>query len=220
MSDYVVRPASCDQIAQMIRRVRPLSRLNETAVAEGIATVFSAYAEPHRGHHDLLHLQECFGWLYHLEQLLPAFKDYEVDSLILSLAYHDFFYVPAAMDNELRSAMAGRVFAAKIGAAPPTIQCTEDFILATLPSERPLREIVQLQHDIDWWAVGSPRPRYQQYAVGIRKEFDDGSGAYQLGRRSFLEDCLEKQVFLTPLFSIFEDQAQANILWEIEQLPE
>ena len=46
MSDYVVRPASCDQIAQMIRRVRPLSRLNETAVAEGVAKVFAAYAEP------------------------------------------------------------------------------------------------------------------------------------------------------------------------------
>ena len=219
MPDYSLKLLSRAEIANMVASALRTSPDNDRQFSMLMSSLFAAYDEPHRGHHGFRHLQECMSWLAALKPLLGAFPEEQQDALTISLADHDYVYVPGKADNEERSALIGAETARNFGRPDSFCDLVHEFILASNPSVKPTKPILQLQHDMDWWIIGSPSDRYELYAAGIRKEFDDGSGKFVPGRLKFLEGtCKGQQVFLTPLFGIFEDQARLNIDWEIRKL--
>ena len=76
-------------------------------------------------------------------------------------------------------------------------------------------------HDLDLAILGSSKATYQEYATGIRREYEHMSDdEFAAGRSSFLTTMIEKQkIFQTDAFhDLFEETARKNMRDELEQL--
>jgi predicted metal-dependent HD superfamily phosphohydrolase len=169
----------------------------------------SAYSEPHRHYHTLVHIKAVVG---HAERLHEHFQ--MPDTVLLALFFHDVIYDAARQDNEVLSAGLMRELLPDIDTsnARAMIEATKHHTATSDPD-------TNLLLDIDMSILGADWPAYRAYAEGVYREYLPvyGHDAYAAGRVAlFLQPTLARDaIFLTPEFSGRETAARDNLHREI-----
>lgn len=168
-----------------------------------------AYGEPHRHYHTLGHLQDCLARLD--EACAPSPTR---DIAEAALWYHDAVYVPAASDNEIRSAEEA---AARLGAAGvplPTIGEVARLVLLTDHARPPADPLGQLVCDVDLSILGRRPADFDEYERRIRAEYRQvPDPLYRAGRAAILDRLLSRPSLygLAHFRSRYERAARRNL---------
>lgn len=191
--------------------IRVVNQLNTNLWVE----VVNAYASPGRYYHTLAHLN----------QLLVELKPYQSQfsswpTVIFAIAYHDFIYNATAGDNEEQSAKVAAARLTEINFPVLEIARCVEFILATKKHE-PVNREIDLFTDADLAILGATPERYQQYTIGIRKEYTIYPDLlYKPGRKKVLQHFLSmKRIYKTDEFyGRYEQAARRNLQAEFVSL--
>lgn len=202
------------------RFIELCSRIAPGAANEGGAFAFhllrACYSYPHREYHSLRHVEECLG-------TLDAFRDLaaDADALEFAIFVHDAIYEATRKDNEARSAILGAMLLDQMGAPAERTAKVSSLVAATSHTRSGLAGDEALIVDIDLAILGAEPTRYDEYAVGIRKEYAHAdASAYRVGRCAFLRAMLARERLYTnePVRDRFEKQARTNLTIELESL--
>ncbi len=189
--------------------------VGDSGSAEG-ERILTAHREPWRHYHDLRHLVECLGLLDSMDDLGPG------DRLAAELAlwFHDAVYDPRSDDNEARSAEWSRSWLALIDPAlAERVGALVEMTAGHLAD--PVDAAAVAVADADLSILGTPPPRYGEYARAIRREYahlsDDDFAA---GRIRALEALAARDpLYLrTDTRTVREAQARHNIAAELADL--
>lgn len=174
--------------------------------------LLAAYAEPHRGYHNLEHLTEV------LDRVRLLDGD---DTVRLAAWFHDAVYDERG-DNEERSAVLAETELAARGVPPDTV--AEVARLVRLTATHAVGDDDRngaILCDADLAILAADDARYREYVAGVRREYahvpDD---AFRAGRTQVLERLAQ----LPSLFHTdhgrthWERPARANIARELEEL--
>jgi len=195
-------------------------RVAPAASAEGGSFAFhllcACYAFPRREYHTLRHVADCL-------LILDEFREFaaDPDAIEFALFVHDAIYDPTRKDNESRSAVLGAMLLDQLGAHSTFVAQLDALVSATSHTHSGLFGDKALIVDLDLAILGAESGRYDEYAVGIRKEYAHAdASAYRVGRCAFLRSMLARD----RLFSIdgvrdrFEAKARLNMAIELESL--
>lgn len=172
----------------------------------------AAYTETHRYYHTLSHLEALFQSLTEI--------DCDDQSILWSVWYHDIIYKPGRSDNELKSAELARLRMQALKLDSKTVNDVYDFIIATKHHQTQDPKC-QLFLDADMAILGAELTAYKTYVEQVAMEFKRIPGfLYKRGRKKFLKTVLSSEkVFKSPVFySRYEQQARANMQWELDSL--
>ena len=180
------------------------------------------WPEPHRGYHDLRHLDEVTGALV---ELRPTTIDTEGDwaSVVFAAWFHDAVYdVVAPADNERQSAELARATLSQSGVAHDIIDTTCSLVEASAAHDVVERHGPQPSfHDADLWVLSAPESRFDDYCADVRREYasvpDD---AYATGRAAILRPFVERDsVYRTDhARRHWEPAARRNLRRELDRL--
>ncbi|MEL6580507.1 MAG: hypothetical protein AAFQ14_12200 [Cyanobacteria bacterium J06621_12] len=190
----------------------------DTNLGEAIFTdLVKAYSNPGRLYHNLDHIQHTLTTLTEAQELITNFP-----ALQLCAWFHDYVYVPQALDNEVQSAVYAERTLAKLKIDFDTIRLVQQIILSTRKHEPLLEATDNLVFlDVDLAILGSPVEKYQAYSQAIRKEYQSVSDRdYQEGRRQILSQFLARnKIYYTDYFyQRLESSARENLQAEINHL--
>lgn len=179
----------------------------------------AAYSEPHRAYHNLAHITELLRWFDTVATDVGWQAPADVYTAVL---FHDAIYVPAAKDNEERSARWAR--RAIIEHALPT---SSDAVAALI--EMTARHGVldsaggdlALFLDADMAILGSEPAAYLAYTEQVRREYAEiPDDAFRAGRRAFVDGLAAKtRIYFSEYFHRrLEARARANLATELARL--
>ena len=192
------------------------------------------YGEPHRKFHTIKHLCDLLGHLRWFEHDCEHYHDEIHDRAVLlwSIAFHDWFYVPGAQDNEERSADAavgflGLHWEPGFGKYERILQ-VKRAILAT-KHHRPVDDLtspegysVGLMCDCDLAVLGIEPEDYRRASEQVYEEFVPvvGWSAFGRGRLEWIQGMLDRPRLFSHLefHERFEERARANLRRERSEL--
>ncbi len=171
----------------------------------------TAYDDPGRGYHDLLHLTEV---LHHVEDLLDA-DDPARDTVLLAAWFHDAVYDGQRDDEERSAVLAESALGGPLGAeVARLVRVTAD--------HRPAASDVagQVLCDADLAILAAEPARYASYTAGVRREYAHVSDRdFASGRAAVLRDLLaQPTLFHTAAARRWEARARANVEAELARL--
>ncbi|MBS1701922.1 MAG: hypothetical protein JST12_09695 [Armatimonadetes bacterium] len=187
--------------------------IQEYKVANSIEAIISAYSEPSRAYHNVVHIATMMQFIQeHIpdEELLPA--------LDLATIYHDLVYDPKSSTNEEDSAELARN---ALGATPLSSRVV-GLILSTkrhIPADDTFESALFI--DADLAILASKSDEYESYAFGIRQEYSFISEEdYRVGRTKVLQAFIEREhiYFNACCRETLEMPARRNIAEEITRL--
>lgn len=168
------------------------------------------YRQPHRGYHDVGHLDELLALA---REHTPDLDEAEQ----LAVLFHDAVYVPGAPrgDNERLSALLMHATVATLEVGGVDLDRAGRIIEATTHAAPPPEEAARVC-DLDLWRLAAPWEDFQRHALGIRHEYlhlQASEAAFWAARNAFYESMLAKpRLFATDTFvDRFEDVARANM---------
>jgi predicted metal-dependent HD superfamily phosphohydrolase len=176
--------------------------------------LLAAYDDPSRGYHDRLHLTEVLG---RLDELASAGVGFEPDVAALAAWFHDAVY-DGERDAEERSAvwaeeaLVGTGYAAEVARL---VRLTETHDPAADDAAG------QALCDADLAILASPRDRYDEYVIGVRREYAHISDSdFAAGRAAVLHDLTGRERLFHTSYARehWEPAARANLQRELEQL--
>jgi predicted metal-dependent HD superfamily phosphohydrolase len=187
--------------------------------------LLAQYTEPHRKFHTMQHLGNLLGYLQWFEHDQEQHKDslYDRDVLLWSIAFHDWFYVPGAKDNESRSADAAISYLVPRDILDSDqLMMVRKIILATVAHhyepdvhKNKLAFNTGLMMDCDLAGIGESWENYSRASKQVYDEFVPvvGHEAFQEGRRVWIKSMLSSEhLFSHPCFrERFEEQARRNL---------
>ena len=166
------------------------------------------WSEPHRGYHDLRHLDEVSAALMELrETTLDTDTDWA--AVVFAAWFHDAVYdVATPADNERRSSDLARHALSENGIPDDVVSTTCELVEASAAHDvTETRGPQAAFHDADLWILGAPAERFDGYCADVRREYaavpDD---AYAEGRGAILRPFLARE-------SIYRSE-HARRLWE------
>lgn len=180
------------------------------------------YGESHRHYHTMRHIGEC----------LTANENFSIKDRKAFLAaevFHDIDYeigryAPGhkGESNEAISAKVCEEFLTEGGVEQKIIDRAKELIIMTQTHKAPDGDDeARLFMDIDMSIVGKSAPRYQEYCLDTAREYLSlfPADAYLAGRKHFLTGAVDKKpIFKTQHYASHEDQAAANIRWELANI--
>lgn len=184
-----------------------IKRADMGEVASWWREIDRRYSEPHRHYHTLGHVREML-------QLVSG------EAPIAAAWFHDIVYDPTRTDNEDASARIAAVALREAGFSVITVDRVIRMIRATAdhdPKDLPAQ--ARLFVDADLAIFGASREHYVEYCDAIRREYAYLSDAeFREQRNAVLDRFLSRpQIYFTePMRDRFEQQARANIGWEID----
>lgn len=183
------------------------------------AELAAAYTEPHRAYHNTTHIAELLRWFDQVHARIGWQQPAEVYTAIL---FHDAVYVPAAKDNEARSAAWARSAIAE-HALPTSADRVAELIELTAAHGRLERATADtaLFLDADMAIVGSEIEAYREYGEQIRREYAAiPADAYRAGRRAFVEAlALKPRIYFSDYFhTLLNLRARLNLGDELTRL--
>jgi len=186
-------------------------------VAGAGAALLGRWGEPHRGYHDLAHLDEVLERLDLLTGETP-----HPSAVQLAAWFHDAVYDPTAQDNEERSAEVAVATLTDLRLDPGLAAEVARLIRVTATHEvaEDDRDAAVLC-DADLAVLASDPLRYQSYVEGVRQEYrhlDDAT--FTSGRADLLSRLLDRpQLFRTGYGRrTWEERARANASAELRVL--
>lgn len=185
-------------------------------VAGAGADLLVRYAEPHRGYHDLAHLDEV---LRHVDALAEEAED--VDAVRLAAWFHDAVYDPTATDNEEESARLAAKTLTGLRVPDGMVERVADLVRLTADHDPGEDRDGAVLCDADLAVLASEDLRYSTYVDGVRREYghlDDAS--FARGRAQVLRSLLDHpSLFRTGHGrAVWEEPARRNIRAELELL--
>jgi predicted metal-dependent HD superfamily phosphohydrolase len=186
-------------------------------VAGAGANLLGRWAEPHRGYHDLAHLDEVLARI----DLLEAEAE-QPDVVRLAAWFHDAVYDPTAGDNEERSAELARKVLGRLDL--PGDVSDEVARLVRLTTTHDVEDGDRdgaVLCDADLGVLASGALRYTSYVEGVRREYahvDDES--FALGRSAVLSTLLDRPALFHTAYGRreWEAAARANVTAELTRL--
>ena len=178
--------------------------------------LLAAYAAPSRFYHDLRHLGEVLDRA--TELLAEATAAIDRDAVLLAAWFHDAVYEGARDDEERSAALAERELA-----ATPSLAAEVARLVHTTATHRPPEDdpAGQLLCDADLAILAAPPARYEEYVVGVRREYDAVSDAeFRNGRAAVLRDLLDKPTLFHSAYARehWEQPARVNVQRELSEL--
>jgi predicted metal-dependent HD superfamily phosphohydrolase len=177
--------------------------------------VFAQYSSQGRHYHNTEHLEQVVSLLYSFYPQVTA-------AALLAGWLHDVVYVPAASDNEERSAVetGPHLCARDLDLQPTIAPRVKELILYTKNHALTDDPEEQMMHDADMAVFGMSRDTYAQYAANILQEYAAfPEDAFRKGRSEFLQALLrsaeERGRFFYKPDPIFEKNVEANVRWEL-----
>eukprot|EP01120_Amphizonella_sp_Union-15-10_P015879 TRINITY_DN8245_c0_g1_i1.p1 TRINITY_DN8245_c0_g1~~TRINITY_DN8245_c0_g1_i1.p1 ORF type:complete len:339 (-),score=50.43 TRINITY_DN8245_c0_g1_i1:136-1152(-) len=171
-----------------------------------------------RSYHNLLHLHE-------MTQLLQQNKEKisRNDLVTYAIFFHDLVYEPTENDNEEKSAEAFTEFAKEITLDIRDSRMVSNWILQTkshLKTQNPENDLSYFL-DFDLAILSSNRKRYEEYCLGIRREYKHVPyHQYCEARAAVLDKFLScPRLYFSDDFHLSRDLvARENLRWEIDLL--
>ena len=167
------------------------------AAAAAGRRLLDAYAEEHRGYHDLLHLSEVLG---HVDHLAAGVSGADMTAVQLAAWYHDAIY-DGLPDMEQRSAALAAAELHQLGVQGGRVAEVARLVRLTATHDVADGDAAgALLCDADLAILGSGPDRYAAYAAGVRLEY----GAYDeatfaAGRLEVLRRLLDRPaLYRTP----------------------
>lgn len=180
------------------------------------------WAEPHRGYHDLRHLDEVVAALV---ELRPTAIDTDAEwaSVVLAAWFHDAVYdVDAPADNERLSADLARTTLSRSGVATAVVDAVCSLVEASAAHDVTERRGPHAAfHDADLWILSAPPDRFDGYCADVRREYAAVPDAdYATGRSAILRPFVEREsVYRTDRArSRWEPAARRNLRRELDRL--
>ncbi|GGB81692.1 metal-dependent phosphohydrolase [Knoellia flava TL1] len=180
------------------------------------------WAEPHRGYHDLRHLDEVMAALVVLR---PAAIDTDTEwaSVVLAAWFHDAVYdVESPGDNERLSADLARTTLSRSGIQSEILDATCALVEASAAHDVTERRGPQAAfHDADLWILSAPQDRFDGYCADVRREYSAVPDAdYVTGRTAILRPFVERaSVYRTDHARLhWEAAARRNLRRELDRL--
>lgn len=180
----------------------------------------TAYTEPGRYFHDLIHLEQMYAELLAVKEQCQDWQ-----TLLFSHVYHDVVYQVeqnAVMnDDEERSAAFAERHLRLLNYPAAKMERCKQQILATQKHSVAKDPDANLLTDADLSILGQSWSRYAAYFKNIRKEFlAYPDSIYTAGRKKVLEYFLHMTpLFKTPYFhTLYEKQAKENVQKELLSL--
>jgi predicted metal-dependent HD superfamily phosphohydrolase len=192
---------------------RQLGATDDGSVA--LASLESAYGEPHRSYHTASHIVACLRLFDQFRS--EAARPNEVE---VALWFHDAVYDPRARDNEERTACMACELMEASGIAPDVAGRVADMIRATREHEVSTPDTA-LVIDIDLAILATPPEEFARFEAGIKREFEwVENEIYRATRAAVLRRFLDRPViYATPaLRDRFEAPARANLRRLIDSL--
>ena len=198
-----------------LRLTRELGARDDVAGAG--AGLLARWSEPHRGYHDLAHLDEV---LHRLDLL--AGETPHPGLVRMAAWFHDAVYDPTTTDNEERSAELATTTLARLGLEPGLVAEVARLVRVTATHDVPEgdRDAAVLC-DADLAVLASDPLRYQSYVDGVRREYQHlDDAAFATGRSDVLSRLLDRpQLFRTAYGRrVWEEAARANASAELRSL--
>lgn len=200
-----------------LSRYWPSSLAVHTGVRDRLA---EAYAEPHRGYHNLQHLAEVFT---RIDQLLAADREAAVDrdALLLAAWFHDAVYDRDG-GNERRSADLAEQELAMPDVSPLLVKEVVRLVRLTETHRVTASDLAgQVLCDADLAVLAADQQRYFEYTHGVRREYAEVSDEdFRRGRARILRDLLAAPTLFNTSFAKqhWENLARANVEHELIEL--
>lgn len=182
------------------------------------------WAEPHRGYHDLRHLDEVVAALV---ELRPAVVDTDTEwaAVVLAAWFHDAVYdVETPADNERLSSDLARTTLSRSGVEAEVVDATCLLIEASAAHDVTDRRGPQAAfHDADLWILSAPKDRFDGYCTDVRREYAAVADTdYAAGRSAILRPFVEREsVYRTDhARRHWEAAARRNLRRELDRLAE
>ena len=161
--------------------------------------------------------------LSHLDAALTNLNEFDLDGterdiVEWALWFHDAIYDPTAADNEERSAVLAEE---QIDHHLPDSMVAEIARLVRLTAGHVVEAGDQLggiMIDVDLSILGAPADAYDEYTVGVRREYNHrGDDDFREGRGTFLEGMLDRsQIFNTARgIELWEIRTRTNLVREL-----
>lgn len=193
-----------------------------------MAALTTLYCEPHRGYHNLSHIQNCLREVDYLKKE-KIVNEADANTLEISIWFHDAVYDPKSVHgvNERRSARLMRqTLVQDMHYRFLDLSLVETMILATAhhyqePEYIHARERRELLHyflDIDLSILGADRDTYMEYAKGVAKEYSFAPvDVYIQKREEVLSAFLKRHwLFYTDRYKKTTAVAKENMEFEIK----
>jgi predicted metal-dependent HD superfamily phosphohydrolase len=175
-----------------------------------------AYAEPARAYHTAEHIRDCLAQFD-----LSRHAAQRPDEVEAAIWFHDVVYVPAAADNEERSAALAQTTLTEAEAPLEMARRIAELVLATQHLSIPSEPDAALLCDIDLSILGRTPEVFDEFERRIRQEYAwVPAPVYRGARAEILEGFLRRGViYQTDFFrQRYEIPARANLQRVIEKL--
>ncbi|KAG9041889.1 hypothetical protein FS842_002406 [Serendipita sp. 407] len=183
--------------------------------------IVDAYSESQRYYHTLSHIVSMHDTL----EKVPSSLVVDKTAVVCAIAFHDIVYDPKAPheQNELDSLKLWLAFAQETELNQQLVVDVSNMIKSTIHHKLPTDGYppdLPLFLDLDLEVLGRNREKYFEYAVGIRREYDNYPlEDYCKGRTSVLERLRSGDIFFTEHFKENSTEtARDNLSWEIDLL--
>lgn len=195
-------------------------RINDEAIRFYGEKIISAYSEPSRAHHDIVHIAEGLLLMERAANEIAALEAFE-----LAWLFHDYVYDVSDLSkggNEIKSLEVMQQYANALGIGKGVINRASQLINATID-----HGVFQgdsdgeLFIDTDLWILAAPEERYARYVSDIRKEYSIYEDSqYIPGRLKFLASMDKRpEIFKSEYFrALYEFKAQQNLDQEFSNL--
>lgn len=200
-----------------LSRYWPSSLAAATSVRDRLTV---AYGDPRRAYHNRQHLAEVFA---RIDLILAAEPDAAVDrdAVLLAAWFHDAVYDHDG-DNEERSATVAERELTGAGASPELVAEVARLVRLTATHRvQPDDPGGRLLCDADLGILAADEQRYEEYARGVRREYQHVSDAdFRAGRARVLRGLLDAPDLFGTSFGRqqWEERSRANVLRELARL--
>lgn len=181
--------------------------------------LWERWREPHRGYHDIRHLDEVLAAVGRLGRGAdPAL----LAQALLAACYHDAIYDPTRDDNESASAALANAELAALGVPPDDAAAVAALVLETREHDLPPPHTPSAWlHDADLWILAAPTGRFDDYCAQVRREYAAVPPDLYARERGRILGALRDRprLYASPLaYAEWEPRARANLRRELERL--
>jgi predicted metal-dependent HD superfamily phosphohydrolase len=180
--------------------------------------ILANYSSNDRYYHNYNHINSMLFYLRFFEKKLNVT---DLMAVKFAIIFHDLVYNVDSKDNERKSAEFASSFINSYIQDEELAYKVKTMILLTKDH---FKDVVithdeKVLLDLDLSIFASDERDYDQYVKNIMLEYKDVSrDKYLDGRIGFLTNLIDKKIFRTEFFSNFENQAQNNIIRELDFL--